>query len=160
MNLNSEEININEPSKIHSSARNYLQLGFSIIPVGKNKTPLIGWKKYQTEKPTTEQIEEWFSKPRVNIGLITGQISGVGVVDIDIDKLTGKFSPEAEELMQKLPPTLISITGGGGRHYFYRLTKPLKSYNGIMKGVDIKADGGYVILPPSVHESGREYQYE
>ena len=152
--------NFSESNKILLEARRQHQLGRSIIPVGKNKKPLVDWKKYQTEKPTAEQIEEWFSKPGVNIGLITGEISGIGVVDIDVDKLTGKFSAEAEELIKKLPPTLTSITGGGGRHYFYRLTKPLKSYNGIMKGVDIKADGGYVMLPPSVHESGREYKYE
>lgn len=153
-------LNVDEQNKILLGARHHHQLGHSIIPVGKDKKPLVDWKKYQTEKPSAEQIEEWFSKSGVNSGLITGQISGIGVVDIDVDKLTGKFSPEAEELIKKLPPTLTSITGGGGRHYFYRLTKPLKSHNGIMKGVDIKAEGGYVILPPSIHESGREYQYE
>lgn len=153
--------NNNEPPELLSAARYYCQLGYSIIPVGKDKTPLLkSWKKYQTEKPTAEEIEKWFSKSGVSIGLVTGLISGIAVVDIDVDELTGKFSPQAEELIKKLPPTLISITGGSGRHYFYKLTKPLKSRNGIMKGVDIKAEGGYVIIPPSVHESGREYKYE
>ena len=58
--------------------------GFSIIPVGKDKKPTIPWKKYQTERATKEQVEEWFKGDNPpGIGIVTGKISGITVVDVE-----------------------------------------------------------------------------
>ena len=59
----------------------------------------------------------------------------------------------------QLPGTLESRTGGGGRHLFFKHDgTPVKNSTGKLgKGLDVRGDGGYVIVPPSVHETGSPY---
>lgn len=138
-------------------ALKYLDLGWSIIPVEpKGKNPIKGflWKKYQTEKPTETEVRDWFKQfPDANIGIITGQISGLIVVDIDGDK--GKTSA----LSLEMPSTIIAETGRGF-HYFYKSNgSPISNKVGIFDGIDIRGDGGYVVAPPSIHASGKIYQW-
>jgi hypothetical protein len=63
----------------------YLEkMNFSVIPVRKNKKAFVKWSQYQNTKPSSQQIKEWWSKwPDANIGIITGAISGIDVVDCD-----------------------------------------------------------------------------
>lgn len=131
-------------------ALHYLDLGFSIIPISPDKKPLIEWKKYQKQKATREEIENWFSKsPSINIGIVTGEISGIVVIDIEYGGETGN-----------LPPTVISKTGGGGYHFFYKYPG-VKVKNGVRvrELTDIRGDGGYVVVPPSLHTSGNNYEW-
>jgi hypothetical protein len=134
----------------------YHKQGFSIIPIGRNKRPVIAsWKKYQDEQATLTEIVAWFSMPNVNIGLVTGKVSGVVVADFDIKH--GRKSSEFP-----IAPTACSKTGGGGEHLFYKYPGyHVPSTNGVLfgNGIDIKADGGYVVLPPSLHASGNEYEW-
>ena len=79
----------------------YYELGLSLIPVGKDKKPLLpSWKEYQSQRASLEQIKEWFSNNDVNIAVVTGLISGIAVVDFDLDKTTGKLSNEAINLLE------------------------------------------------------------
>jgi Bifunctional DNA primase/polymerase, N-terminal/Primase C terminal 1 (PriCT-1) len=103
-------------------------------------------------------IREWWSLiPDANIGLATGAVSGVFVLDID--------SPEAETKLHEieaefglLPQTVESITGKG-RHLFFRYPGvTVRCTQGVIApGIDTRGDGGYVLAPPSVHPSGRNY---
>lgn len=123
-------------------AKYYHGQGWCIIPA-KGKIPQVKWQDYQNTKPTLEQIEKWWSEnPDYNIALITGAISGVVVVDID-----GVTIPS------HLPPTAVVQTSPGRFHYYFKHPgKHLKNAIGeLMPGVDFKADGGIVILPPSNH---------
>ncbi len=154
----------NEENQILAAARFYYHIRkWSIIPiVGGDKIPRIrSWKKYQSEYLEPEQIEFWFSKSNVNIGLITGILSGVVVVDFDIKKNTGEFSDIAKQLMKEMPPTIISRTGSGGLHYFFKYPSDKKLSNFVKKdiGVDFRGEGGYVVLPPSIHSNGKEYEF-
>jgi len=133
---------------MYLEALKYLKLGWSIIPIGENKRPLIAWKKYQTELPTEQDIELWFKEPEKmgkapNIGLITGKISNVTVVDVE----NGGNAND-------LPETLISKTGGGGFHYFFKYQKDIGNLVRVRELTDIRNDGGYVILPPSKSTKG------
>ena len=66
------------------AALRYQSMGFSVIPVKQNKRPLIAWEKYQTERAPESQIHQWWKKwPSANIGIITGKVSGVDVIDTD-----------------------------------------------------------------------------
>jgi hypothetical protein len=92
-----------------------------------------------------------------NIGIPTGSISGFWVLDIDgengeasILALEAKYGP--------LPSTREVITGGGGRHLWFKYTGPIQSTTArIGPGIDTRGDGGYVVAPPSVHNCGRGY---
>lgn len=135
---------------ILASALHYYDLGFSVIPVGQNKIPLIDWKKYQQERVDKETIKNWWRQfPKANIGVITGAISGIIVIDV-----------EAGGKVENLPPTVISRTGGGGWHYFYKHPqRQIKNAVRIFDKTDIRGDGGYVVMPPSLHKSGNRYEW-
>jgi len=121
----------------------------SILPVGRDKKPLIPWKKFQSRKPTEDEVREWFKKfPEMNIGIITGKISDLIVVDV-----------EKGGSVDNLPDTLIVKTGGGGWHYYYKYTEGINNKTRIKDLIDIRGDGGYVIAPPSIHSSGVKYEW-
>ena len=142
-----------ENKKILDYALEYINLGFSIIPVKNDKTPFIEeWKPYQNIKPTKEKIIEWFSNPEVaGIGIITGRISGIVVLDTDVG---------SDLSMITIPKTPTALSGGGGAHYYFKYPeKGIGSYVGILPKIDIRGDGGYIIAPPSLHTSGKNYKW-
>lgn len=120
--------------------------GFSVFPVGKDKRPLLSsWKEYQEKKADEKQIRDWWKKfPDANIGIVTGKISGISVVDVDVHK-GGSRDP--------FPKTYAVKTGNGGYQLYYRYQEGLSiSANAYPQFpfVDIRSDGGYVVAPPSV----------
>lgn len=128
-------------------ALNYLSKGKSIIPVGQDKIPLIHWKEFQTRLPTEQEITEWWTKyPEANIGLVTGKISQITVVDV-----------EKGGNWEQFPPTVTIQTGGGGWHLYYDYA-PFDNKARIFPLTDIRGDGGYVVAPPSIHKSGNPYK--
>lgn len=136
---------------ILATALYYTGLNFSVIPVGVDKKPLIPWKKYQQEKASKEEIKNWFTQkfPNANVGVVTGKISGIVVVDI-----------EAGGQTNDLPPTVISKTGGGGWHFFYKHPDVfIKNSTRLKDLTDIRGDGGYMVMPPSLHSSGKQYEW-
>lgn len=109
----------------------------------------------------SQQVDAWFTRwPDSNVGILTGEPSGVIVVDVDL--------PDGETSLQSLidehgpvPQTLQVRTGSGGRHlYFRRPGEEIRNSVGrIGAGIDVRADGGYIILPPSRHASGDVYAW-
>jgi hypothetical protein len=129
------------------------KLGWNVLPVGKDKKPLIEWKKFETEGVNSEQIKEWFNKyPNANLGVVTGKISDLVV--IDIDPRHGGKDDEFRNFQ-----TVKSKTGGGGWHLFFRYKDGINNKAGIKEGVDVRGEGGYVVVPPSLHESGNYYEW-
>lgn len=142
-------------------ALSYLESGWSIIPVGQNKVPLIQWKKYQTVKPTQQEVRDWWSTwPEANIGGVTGSISGIVVIDVDSEDGHAALRRVMDPNILNETPSVI--TGSGGKHYYF--THPnngaISNAVSMLPGVDFRADGGYVVLPPSRHASGRLYKWE
>ena len=138
--------------------------GFAVFPlVSKDKNPQIkGWQKKATAD--TEQIRAWWKKwPDANIGILCGSASH-GVVVIDVDRKHGVDGFVELEKWQKehgsLPPTLCANSGtGGGMHMYYRAAKPLTKYEGKV-GIDLRAEGSYIVAPPSTHPNGRAYEWQ
>ncbi len=136
-------------------AKMYHSKGLSIIPVRSDKKPTItSWKEYQERKPTEEEIQKWFSDSTVTgIAVITGKISGVVVIDCEKD---------FDYSLVDFPETVVSRTGGGGKHFFFRYPKNIKVGNKtrFLPNADVRGDGGYVLVPPSLHYSGGSYEWE
>jgi len=105
------------------------------------------------------QIRTWWKRwPEANIGLATGAESGLVVVDLDGD--IGRESLLAEAKLD-LPETPISLTGGGGEHLLFRHPGArVSNRQNVCPGVDVRGDGGYIIAPPSIHETGTRYEWE
>jgi hypothetical protein len=123
----------------------------------RSKAPAVAHGFYAaTTNPET--IRRLWRIPNRNVAVRTGVVSGVWVVDVDGDRGEASIRRlEAEHGL--LPPTREVISGGGGRHLWLRYTGPIPSSVGhIAPGVDVRADGGYIIAPPSLHdETGRPY---
>jgi len=138
-------------------ALGYSELGFSIIPVGKDKKPLIKWEPYQKEKASKEQIIEWWKKfPAANIGIVTGKISDLAVIDIDTDE--GKEAIHDYVSDSILTPTVE--TPKGGQHLYFRCPDDKLTNNArLIPGCDLRANGGYVVAPPSVNGNGKQYKW-
>jgi len=137
------------------------RLRWPIFPVNPlNKNPLIkdGFKSASTDEAT---IKSWWTKwPVAMIGIATGDAVGFFVVDLDAgaDKKTGEiFELDAitatleSELGVSLPPTWTVATPRGGRHLYFELPKGIAIGNrtGLIRRVDVRSTGGYVIVPPS-----------
>ena len=110
---------MNPPNEFLSAALHYHSLGWSVFPVGKDKKPLIKWTKYQSERATPEQIKAWFEQwPNMNLGVTTGALSGLVVLDLDIKH--GWSSKKLREEGCDLSLTATSRTGNGGEHFFLK----------------------------------------
>jgi Bifunctional DNA primase/polymerase, N-terminal len=122
---------------------------------------LKGWQEHATTDQN--QIRQWWQRhPYSNIGGAAGKKSGRDVLDVDprhggdvnLDLLEAQYN--------KLPETQESITGSGGRHLDFAYSGvSLSNTAGVLgPGLDIRSDGGNVVLPGSLHISGRLYEYE
>ena len=115
------------------------------------KQPLISWKKYQDNRASREDLYKWYEeRPYLNIGIIT---NGLVIVDADND--------EAVLWCDEHLSTPVVSNTAKGKHYFFKQLQSFESRNTVNKGcgIDIRADGGYVVAPPSVHGSGKFYRW-
>ena len=162
----------------HTAALEYAARGFSILPLGAPgetppawflrkfsgdvekamqkwpKTPRIKWEKHQTTPATVAEIDDWFRRwPGMNIGLATGSASGIIAVDVD--------GPEGLRWAEKnLDIKAIQVTGQEGHcHVLFRQNGvPVpNSSRTLAPEIDIRGDGGQVVIAPSVHPSGKVY---
>ncbi len=142
------------------AALKYYEKGMSVFPVNPNtKKPLVEWKKYQTERPTIEQVHAWFDRTSNGIAIVTGKISDTFVVDFD------RYKPGfSEEIALQLIPDSIHAptvkTMNNGQHMYFRNPEINASIMaGIAPGIDYRGEGGYVVAPPSKSITGAEYTW-
>jgi hypothetical protein len=103
----------------------------------------------------------WTIAPQANIGIPTGEVSGFVVLDVDPRHGGDDALWDLERKHGPLPKTVRQITGGGGEHILFRHVPGLRNSAGkIAPGLDIRADGGYIVVSPSVHESGKRYAWD
>ena len=159
-------------------AKLYRQIGLQAVPSHspldspKNwKRPLLStWKEFESTPVPDSQFDKWFGwdgshKTKTNIGLITGSCSGGAfILDVDSHK-----HPEAQEWLMNLLDSYndgnrltcpTQQTGGGGFQYLLRAPEgwtPPTIKTPI--GIDIRGQGGFAVMPPSVHDSGSEYKW-
>ena len=145
------------------AARYYKKLGFSVVPVapGKKFPPLVEWEEFQHRQATDEEITDWWTKtPKANIAIITGKISNLAVADFD--KYDPKYSEETA--LEYFPDTIITPsveTPQGGSHLYFRYPDTdLRNNARALPGIDLRAEGGYVIAPPSINGNGKKYGWQ
>jgi hypothetical protein len=107
------------------------------------------------------QVHDWWTRtPNANVGIATGKVSGIFVLDVDPRNGGDESLGALVELHGPLPQTVRCKTGGGGEHYYFTYEPGLACKASFMPGLDIKSDGGYVVAPPSGHASGGKYEWD
>lgn len=148
---------MSEYPSMYDAAIEYAKKGFAVFPLKyRDKVPLTrnGCKDATTD---AAQIKAWWQQhPNANIGLATGTVShNVFVIDLDIDEDRGIDGYHSLTDWQRehgdFPETWTAITGRGGYHMYFRGDGKIKNRAGIIDGVDIRGNGGYVVAPPSIH---------
>lgn len=149
------EIGSNAQSVVLSAALDYARRGIPVFPCNHAKKPLTdhGFKDASTDR---EQIISWWAEhPGAIIGVPTGEASGWAVIDLD-------HKPNRFGQMRDGTAALLNITGGqippdtvevktptGGRHIFLQHKPGFKCSTDNELGIDVRAEGGYVCVPPS-----------
>lgn len=141
-------------------AHTYSAKGWQSFPcLPRDKKPLVKW----AEAATTEinMLDGWWDDTGANIAIACGKRSGIVVIDIDRDH--DGYDTLTDLLLKygQLPNTPISRTGSGGEHIFFKHPgiEIRNSAGKIGRGIDVRGDGGYVIVPPSIHPNGNAYEW-
>jgi hypothetical protein len=141
------------------AALHYVQLGLNVLPLA-GKRPRIAWQRLQTERATAQEVQDWARQwPDMNIGIVTGAISNLWVLDLDSGRAGDASLSQLEQQHGPLPPTPTVLTGSGGRHFYFRWTEDIANKVNVVLGLDLRGRGGYVVAPPSIHQSGRPYEW-
>ena len=121
------------------------------------KKAIFSWKEYQNRLPTVEEVNNWFNlNPDANIGIVTGAVSNIVVFDLDSDEAV-----QYAEEMGGFPEYTVKAKTGRGYH-IYAKHPGFEIRNSVNKNldIDIRADGGLIVAPPSIHGSGSRYEWE
>lgn len=149
-------------------ALHYHKEGLSVIPLQfKDKAAMIKWRSYQKERPTAIKLAKWFSK-QLNIAVICGTVSeNLVVLDFD-DK--GKYNEFVNILDSNLREVILAtrtVITGKGVHVYLRVDtdeetfkKHFRSKRSEKWKLDFQSEGKYVVAPPSIHPSGKAYEFK
>lgn len=166
------------PDPLRAALAYAQRLGWAVIPVhgirddgcctcgradcaspGKHPLTKRGVHDAATDPDT---IRGWWSRwPWANVAVATGVASGFIALDIDPRHGGGESLRDLEKQHGPLPETVEQITGGGGRHLLFRHPgHRAPNAVGLAPGLDVRGDGGYILAAPSLHVSGRRYEWE
>jgi len=150
-------------STMMNAALQYAAMGWHVFPCSPNtKIPFKNSNGVKDATTNAQKIQEWWKKhPNANIALACGEKSGVYTADIDYDPEEGENGWEDLKEFPELPITVKQRTPRGGAHFLFCAgDTPPRSKNKIRPGIDIRGDGYYIMLSPSVHPNGKEYEWE
>lgn len=151
---------------MYSAAVEYIKMGLAVFPLeehGKRPITRNGCKDATLD---AAKVKAWWQDhPNANIGIATGKRSGgIFVIDLDIDEDKGIDGYHTLEDWQRehgaFPDSWISITGRGGYHLYFKTDQEVRNRAGIIDGVDVRGEGGYIVAPPSIHSNGNRYEWE
>ena len=135
-----------------------IEQGWAVFPLVPNTKRPLTRNGFKDATKSADVVRKWWAAtPTANIGIATGQMSGVVVVDVDVKN--GAKGRESLASLKGLDPTLTATTPSGGWHLYYFCPEGgMRCRNGMLPGIDFKADGGYVVAPGSTID-GKEYEW-
>lgn len=149
-------------SRLARAALRYAEKGWHVFPLApKTKEPIAKSHGFKDASVDLEVVEHWWRRTTdANIGIATGKLSGILVIDID--------GPVGEESWAELRQDdieadhTLSQRTGDGRHLVYRwpgFECRGSNVDSSLKELHLRADAHYIVAPPSIHPSGRQYQW-
>ncbi len=140
------------------AALRYAELGYPVFPCAPGtKRPLTA-NGFLDAVTDAGQIEQWWTeRPNANIAIAT-----IGLLVVDIDSADNTWLADEPDKQIELASGALSLTAGGGRHYLFRQPEGRHWHNTtgrLAERVDTRADGGYIVVPPSVLEGRKAYRW-
>jgi replicative DNA helicase len=144
------------------AAHYYASRGWRVVPIvpGEKRPAINDWVERATTDP--EIIAEWWTEhPDRGVGIVTGERSNLFVLDVDGD-IGRDALADLEHEHGALPDTVQTITGSGCPHYLFAWPgwNPGTNAGVLGPGLDIRAEGGQIVAPPTIHPNGRAYMWE
>ncbi len=149
------------------AALEYAETGYSVIPITTDldskqkplKKSLVPWTEFQKRKASTEEIRTWWQKwPDAMIGIVTGEISNLFVIDCDTEE---GFNTIQEHISDSLTVPIVRTPRGGWHLWFtYPTEQKLTVGTNVFPHVDFRGEGGYCIVPPSINGNGKAYRWQ
>ncbi|WP_160167652.1 bifunctional DNA primase/polymerase [Methylomonas sp. MK1] len=159
-------------------ASKYAALGWPVLPLhwitergicscGKSdcrsagKHPLLQ-KGLLDAATDTKTLNAWFNKwPQANIGIRTGAASGIFVLDVDPRHGGDDALEQLKSELGSIPDDVVQVTGSGGSHICFRYAGPeCRSTTNFYPGIDLRGDGGFIVVEPSNHVAGGDYFWD
>jgi len=132
------------------NALRFLDAGLSLIPLN-GKRPLLEWEQYRKKRACSKQIKEWSKKYDCNFGIVTGELSGLTVIDAD--------TQDAAAWVKINHKTPYKVKTKKGVHYYFKWAgETNQKLPHFPEKIDLRGEGGYVVAPGSIHESGAVYE--
>jgi hypothetical protein len=144
-----------------AAALDYAQHGWWVLPLRpRGKVPIGGHGFKDATRDPAEVEAIWKRHPKANVGVRTGRLSGISVLDIDPESGGGESLAKIETEHGPLPATVTQATGGGGVHLVYRFKPGLGIGAAVWgPGLDLRSEGGYIVVAPSIHPNGSRYRW-
>ncbi len=137
------------------AALDYAGRGWVPLPIRPwSKVPLMAWRRLLQTPPSRGDIETWWRDrwPDANVALLTGATQHLAVIDLD-----GSAAIKRANIMG-LPATAPRARTARGEHVYCLLESPMRTAR-LLPGIEVRADGAYVVAPPSMHPSGVPYTW-
>jgi hypothetical protein len=172
------EVRLADGKACLAAALRYVARGWSVLPLcppdhagvgaehsrrcdSPGKAPLVPWKAYQSRRPTTDEVCDWWDTwPTANVGVVMGPVSGLVGIDVDgeggerrLAEFSGGDLPETLEFSTPNGRRLLYAPGGG---LFY---PPGLDLSGAAGEVRLLGQGSQTVMPPSRHKSGEVYRW-
>jgi hypothetical protein len=138
-------------AELAAAALDYAEHGWYVLPLKpRGKVPITAHGLHDATRDPAEVEAIWRRHPTANVGVRTGRLSGISVLDVDPASGGGESLAAIETEHGPLPGTITQITGGGGIHLVFRWKAGL----GIGAaewgpGLDLRSEGGYIVAAPS-----------
>lgn len=160
-------MNNTEPPNMVEHAHTYAKHGWRTLPIapGTKYPKMASWQHAATTNTTTHNAW-WNGLYRGHgIGIATGIESGIWVLDIDMHDTDGHAALQQLQTEHgQLPATPTCLTGGGGKHLYYRYPvladgDRIGTTSALADGIDVRGDGGQCVTAPTTHTNGTPYQW-
>lgn len=149
------------PSDLYTAALSYTQQGYAVIPVRGDgdinapKAASVKWEQFKVSRPHPATINNWFAQPQGGLAILTGRVSQLVVLDFDDLAIYERFANQLPELINTYT---VRSAGRGTPHLYFKMTTAGLATRH-ERGVDVLADGCYVVAPPTII-NGRAYTVE
>ena len=143
------------------AAEAYFYLGYSVIPLlgdvdpSRPKMPAIPWASFQQRRATLQEQQEWFREGGfAGLGIVTGRISNIVVLDFDSESIFNAFKVQFPALTET---HVIRSAGRQLPHLYFKLPSHLHLPSQKGQGVDLLSNGRFVVAPPT-NINGQAYK--